>query len=225
MSALANVDLKIGITLSSDGKSFIFEDKTGTYNVTTNPGGYNTPNIPSSGVTTAKIGVYQYNATVPWLFTFTVVSNIVTALTLTKPDGTVSNILADLTSTVFPFTGVSVFNILNTYLDYPTDKPIGDMVWTFSYEISGTYNNGGVFTFDITTTCDFLVWCNTDCCVKKMFVNLGCACCDDNALQNALKAKATLLTAIYSAEVGQYDAAQKAITKASDICTCNCRGC
>jgi len=225
MATLNDVTLNIGITLSNNGKTFVFEDTTGTYNSSTNPGGYGGPNIDSSDVTQAIIGVYQYKATVPWLFTFTIASNVVSALVLTKPDETTVNIFADLTNTAFPFTGSSVFNILNTYLDYPEDIAIADMVWTFTYEISGAYLDGSdPVDFDITTSCDFLVWCNTDCCVKKMFVNLGCNCCEDK-LQSAMKAKAMLLSAIYSAEVGQYDAAQKSLTKASDLCACGCKGC
>jgi hypothetical protein len=214
----------MGITVSCDGKSFSFTDATGDYDATTNPGGYGNPNISSSYVEQAFIGVYQYKATVPYLFTFTISTNVVTDATVTAPDGTVTNIFSDITDDAFPFTGSSAFTMLNTYLGYSEDQKIQDMVWTFSYEIKGSYVSGITHTFDTATTCDYLVSCNTECCVKKMFVNLGCACCDDGKLMSALKAKAELQSAKYSAEVGQYCAAQNSITKAASLCGCNC-GC
>lgn len=224
MSALGNPSLNIGISVSNFGKEFIFSDTTGTYNSITNPTGYGTPNINSNSVTTATIGVLQFNQTIPYLFTFTISSGTISAATLTAPDGTITDIFADLTSTAFPFiSGTNPFIITNVYLGFPIDKMITDMVWTFNYEIIGSYVNSSVtYDFDLNTSSDILVYCNTECCVKKMFVNLGCGCCDEK-LDAALRADAMLKTAKYSAEVGQYCAAQNSINKAQELChSCNC---
>ena len=51
---------------------FTFTDTTGVYNVTTNPGGYGTPNMDSTDVNTATISVYAPGSTIPYIFTFSV---------------------------------------------------------------------------------------------------------------------------------------------------------
>lgn len=227
MSQLGTPTVTISITIPSACTSFVLTDTTGVYSAT-NTGGYNTAvNIPSSAVQTVKVRVYQYGATVPTLFTFTVLTNVVTAATCTKPDGTVTNILADLSNTAWPFTGASAFNILGTYLGFASGQKLSDQVWTIAYEIIGVYSNGGIdYDFDLTTSNDELVSCNTCCCVKKMAANLKTNCCEcGDALMRYLKANAMLESAEACADIGEYDSAQKAIMKASELCDQSCTSC
>lgn len=230
MAALGNPTLVISAPVASDCKSFAFSDDTGAYNVSTNPHGYGGGvNIPSSAVQNFYIRVYQYGQTTPYLFTFSVNTNTITAATLTAPNGTVTNIFSSLTSTVFPFSSATsnAFSILNTWIGFSSSQKLSDQVWTISYEIVGVYTNLGIdYDFDLITSVDLLVDCNTCCCIKKMAANLKTNCCDcGNALMTYLKAKAMLDSANASADIGEYDAAQKAIEKASELCDQNCSGC
>lgn len=228
MSALISPTLSIDVDISADQLSFSLTDTTGTYPTPTT--GYGTPNIPSSAVTLNKVGIYQYGDTIPSLLTFTIASNVITAATLTTPSGVVTNVYSSLTSTAWPFIGgVNPLPITNVILGFAATDKMTDQVYTFSYEISGSYVNSMVtYTFDLITSLDQLYPCNTQCCVEKMAVNMGNGCCSDcmdDKLWKYLKAKAMLCSAIASADVGQYESAQCAITKASEICTGNCNTC
>lgn len=226
MSSYTNPVVKIATSISSDGLSFILNDITGNYSGT-NTGGYNAPNIPSADVTQVLVRIYQYGQTIPTLLTFTVLSNIITAATLTTPAGIVTNILSDLASTVWPFDNITPYNltITNVYLGFAATDKITDQVWTFSYEISGSYfGSDSPVPFDLITSVDLLVNCTTCCCIKKMAANLKPDCCScGNNLMQYLKAKAMLESAQASADIGQYDSAQCALIKASELC--NCKNC
>lgn len=222
---LASPTLKISASISSDCLSFTFNDTTGIYNITTNPGGYNTPNIPSSEITLAKVRVYQYGQTVPTLLTFVVLTNVIQSATLTTPSGTVTNILADLASTVFPFDNVTPHNLIitNVYLGMASTQNITDQVWTISYEVSGI---DAAVPFDLITSIDELVSCSACCCIKKMASNLKPNCCEcGDSLMQYLKAKAMLDAAEACADIGQYDNAQAAIVKAAELCASSCSTC
>lgn len=51
------LQLKDTLTLGSDCKSFIFTENTGTYNVSTNPTGWGTPNAALADVNTATLSI------------------------------------------------------------------------------------------------------------------------------------------------------------------------
>lgn len=230
MAALSDPTLVLDTDLATDCQAFEISDDTGSYNATTNPGGYGGGvNIPSNSVQSNIIRIYQYGETVPTTFTFTVLLNVVTAATWTTPAGVVTNILADLTSTVWPFSTATsnTLSISNEWLGFDEDENISDQVWTISYEITGTYTNGGAdYDYALITSNDELVDCNTRCCIKKMAAALKPNCCEcGDKLMTYLKAKAMQEAAVASADVGEYDAAQKAIEKAAEICDNNCQGC
>lgn len=224
---LGNPDLKISATITSGGLSFTFNDTTGVFNNPNNLGGYGGGvNIPSSSVTLVKVRVYQYRQTIPTLLTFTVLTNVITAATLTTPSGTVTNILANLASTVWPFDNITPHNltITNVYLGFAATQQISDQVWTFSYEVSGV---DSAIPFDLITSIDELIDCSADCCIKKMGATLALGCCDcnDGQLMQYFRAKAMLFAANDAADMGQYDAAQNALIKAQDFCNSSCKTC
>lgn len=204
---------------SEDGcVGFVFTDTTGVYNVTTNPGGYGAPNPESNIVNEATISLYPPLATVPYLFTFTIETGNLAAATVTAPDGTVTNILADLSGITFPFDADNQIHILETYLGVTDGDMVTDGVWTSVYEITledaSTYN---------TTTYPMSI-CSTSCCINKMFVNLsdcGCGCAAEKA---ALSANAKLMSAIAAADLGMMTQAQENLTKAKEMCDGEC-GC
>ncbi len=207
-----------------DCNSFTLYDSTGTYDASTNPGGYGAPNIASSAVTQLLINVYPDGFTVPYVFTFTIVSNVISALTVTAPNGTITNIFADLVSNVWPFTSTILFTILNSYLGF-TGNTLVDGHWIITYVISGP-DDGNGNPFSVTTSTDKLFVCNTCICVKKLYINLDPDCnCSDSAISVANKSKALLEAAKNSEAVGIYDEAAVTLKKAQEICVKNCKSC
>lgn len=198
---------------------FTFTDTTGVYNADTNPGGYGTPNPATNDVGLVTISIYPPLATVPYLFSFGIATGTVESATVTAPDGTVTDILADLTGITFPFNTDNAITILPECLGFEEDAMVTDGVWTSVYEITladeSTYN----------TTTYILSKCATSCCIVKMFVNLTDCSCEGDAQKAAWDAKSKLMSAIYSADMGMMTAAQENLTKASEICAGNCTNC
>lgn len=226
MAQKGNPILQISVTIASDLKSFNFSDDTGVYASPGNIGGYETPNIAINDVSTVKVAIYQYGQTIPVIITFTVSSGTITAAIVTVPNGTSTNILSLLTSTVWPFSNSATnpLNIPNTWLGFSSTQTLPDMVWTFGYEIIGGYTSGTAFTFDLNTSIDELIDCTVVCCNKKQYVNLGNCGCDNNKQEIADRTWVMIKSAKCAAEVGQYEAAQCAITKAIALCG-ECKSC
>jgi hypothetical protein len=204
---------------------FTFTDTTGVYNVTTNPGGYGSPNMDSTDVNTATISVYAPGSTVPYIFTFTIdISNILSCI-ITNPDGTTDDITTDIVTTqglIFPFdavTGTGALSIDETWIGGTENESILDGVYTIVYEVSDGLT-------EYNTTVYTLSKCNATCCITKAYANLKSGCgCDDNGLKSVQRANAFLNAAVSAADLGMMEAAQTDIEKALEICEGNCKVC
>lgn len=204
---------------------FTFTDTTGVYNVTTNPGGYGTPNIESTDVTDATISIYTPGSTVPYIITFVIETGNIASAIITNPDGTTDDITTDVVTTqglTFPFSttfGSDSLLIDETWIGGTTDESITDGVYTIVYEVTdgtNTYN----------TTVYTLSKCNACCCISKAYANLNSNCgCDDNGLKTVQRADAFLQSAVNAANLGMYEASQTNVEKALEICTNNCKTC
>lgn len=215
------LELKSTVTILDGCYGMKFVDSTGDYTIT-NPGGYGSPNIETKDVTSSTIKVYPPESTIPYIFSFTIDGGEFITATLTSPDGTVTDIYSDIQYNEFPFTeGLEVenqFYINGTYFGYESETSIIDGSWTIEYSVTS-----GVSTYIASSY--VLSACNTSCCVQKMFINLNDCGCDDSSFKTAELADAYLKSAIYSADMGYMEKAQKNIVKASEICKGNCKTC
>lgn len=176
------------------------------------------PNISLEDVTECTVEVYPPNSTVPYLFTFEIKEQVIESATLTKPDGTVIDIYSDVSSLTFPFNEGNEFEIKETYLDYEDNTSVIDGAWTFTYSVSDGDDTWSANAYQLTS-------CNACCCVQKMFINLTDCGCDESGFRTAELADAYLKSAIYSANMGYMEKAQKNIDKANEVCNGNCKSC
>lgn len=218
--------VKITVTEENDGLSFKLYDSTFTYHATYNTGGYNTPNIASSAVTQVLIKVYPPDYTTPYIYTFTILTNVVTAITVTSPAGVATVIATSrLTSTIWPFLQAHPFEALNTDLGFSEDDELTDGHWIIEYIISGPNDGTGV-AFSVTASEDKLFNHQTCCCITKLFINLDPDCdCLEDKIKLATQAQAFLFDSGVSAEADLIAEAVTSLNKAKDICENQCQNC
>lgn len=197
-------------------RGFEFNDSTGVYNATTNPGGYNTPNPDSTIVNLATINFYAPNSTIPYSFVFEIETGNIASVILTAPDGTETTVTSSFTDYSFPFEDM-LFD--ETLFGFEENDSVTDGVWTVEYLIETEEQDS------FNTTTYPLVTCTACCCITKMFVNLTDCGCSDDAIVKAQNADAKLKAAIYAANLGMMDEAQANIDKANEICNGNCGSC
>lgn len=199
---------------SADTYSIVVTDLTGAYNVTTNPGGYGTPNTAVGSYTNFNISV-----TLPDPDTL-------------MPSGTpvVVNAYPALPSAVngtFTLTSLALVGAANTVLI--------DGVYLFN--VSATWVSAGT---GITTAVSYKAYYSiAECCVNNLIVeSVGCGCSGASqkmlslgkAIVNlyALSPKVlseTIITSPIEA-CSQWDKAATAILELQDICVNdNCGGC
>jgi hypothetical protein len=211
------LELKSTVTVLDGCYGFSLIDSTGDYSID-NPGGYGDPNIETTDVEKVYVRVYPPQSTVPYVFYFVVDSGNFTSATLTKPDGTIVDITSDISTLTFPFSTGNEFEIKETYLDYEDETSVIDGAWTIQYEIQTDVLTYITNSYQLTT-------CGACCCIQKLFINLPDCGCDDGYFKTAELADAYLKSAIYSANMGYMEKAQKNIDKANEICSGNCKSC
>lgn len=114
---------------------------------------------PSSDVTDVLIIVTYTLLGTTVAYALTVVNNVITAASMTLGSAAPVNILANLSSTVFPATSANPFNLTDT--DYHATMPqFQDQVYNVSYKVTGS---GGL---DETVTGTKLTTCTTSCCIS-----------------------------------------------------------
>lgn len=218
------LDLQSSITESDGCKKWEFVDSTGAYDATDNTGGYGTPNIASTSVTTATIYVLPYGYTAGYTFTFTISSGTITACTVTDPNSVVTNIFADLTSTVFPFSEADPFVIIADWLGFGEDSEFTAGAYYFEYTISGT-------SFSYTSSSDNLMVCQVCCCIANMIADLdaGDCECQNDKIEKATRAQIWLDAAIWAMEdggnVSNVTQAQTNLMAAKQLCEGGCANC
>jgi len=115
-------------------------------------------------------------------------------------------------------------------LNSPTvGSAFADGIYVVYYTVSGDYLNPGVTLFTNSVTQNFLLTCQTRCCIDKMFhlaSQSDCTDCKNEKLSSALEAEAFLKSAEYAAACGKIEMAKKNLAKAQWICnTKNCLNC
>lgn len=197
-----------------------FIDSTGAYNATTNPTGYGAPNMASTAVTSATITITPHGYTTGYVFAFTIAAGTITACTVTAPDGTVTNIFADLEHTAFPFTEDEPFTIFNEWLGGEEDSEFTSNHYNFEYSVTN-----GTETYD--TDLAQLIVCAACCCVHNMQVNLDpteCEC-QDEAIEKATRAQIYLDAAIFAMEENDVDKSYDLLQAAMALCENECTNC
>ncbi len=213
-------ELALEVSENSGCQSWNFEDSTGLYSASTNTGGYGSPNVASSAITSATILVLQNGFATGYTFTFTIATNVITAATVTAPNGTITTITSDLTSTVFPFSEDEPFVIIADWLGFGEDSQFVSDAYYFEYNITN-----GVTTY--TSSVDQLIVCQTCCCIRTMVSNLEDCNCDDKngSLDKAVKAQMFYDSAIWSMQNGEADKSVNSLNVAKTLCDGNCAGC
>lgn len=205
----------------ADGcKSWDFVDTTGAYNDPDNLTGYGAPNTASSAVTGATIYILPYGYTTGWLFTFTILTNEITACTVTSPAGVVTNIFSDLESVVFPFTTADPFVIIGEWLGFGEDSELTSSVYNFEYKITGA-------AFEHVTDTDEVITCQVCCCVRNAEANLDATDCEcqDEKVDKAARADIWLQSAAWAMEDGDRDRAYANLMYAKELCEGKCANC
>ena len=220
MASPTNFELSHDIEEQEGCKEIILWDDSGTYNATTNPTGYGAPNIASADVTEATILITPYGSTVGYLFTLTIVTNVITDAIVTDINGTVTNILADLTWDVFPFTETKPFIITGALLGNGADSQITFGAYDIEYNITDGTN---VYV----STSEELIVCQVCCCVKNAAADLevtDCSCQDGKA-DKAYMSKIYLDSAIFAMENGDVTKAVTNLNYAKELCEGKCKTC
>lgn len=219
--AIANrIDLTGCLTVE-DCEQILFSDETGSLVSACvddqNDLGYGLiGGIALNDVTGAILNIYYPGLTTPFKFTFTIVNAVITVATLTDLNGTVTNITANLESTVFPLTEFDI-----TLAAYGVTLPeLTDGIIKWDYTISGT---SGVDDFGYVTSGGILNTCDVECCIENKYLELDPTCqCSENKKQIIKEAEFWLAAAKYAINVGQDSKADALLTKAKDVCNSNC---
>ena len=198
------------IVEQEDAKSYHFIDDTADYGAGGNP--------TSASITTVIMSIFLSGQTIATLLTFTVAANVISALTRTDPDTTVTNIFTLLTNTVFPFDSADPGIITGEMLGLGEDSQIPDGSHLFDYSVTD-----GIVTAENTSYELFDRIAN--CCIKKKVADNDPNCgCSDTELTNILWANQLLISAQGAACTGRFDDADDNIKKANEVCNGNC-GC
>ena len=222
--ALNRVGLSIEIAKNDKCDALYLEDTTGEYNITTNPLGYGLPSGIASNDVTEVIVVLRYSTLGTYItYNFTVALGVIQTATLAIEDGTPVDIYSELPSQVWPFDSDDQFELTG---DYGVTLPeLEDGVFQVEYTISGSSGNP-TEEFSYTASEQFVLDCETACCIDKMYADLDPNCgCSDEKQKKADEAYTWLQVARASAELGDTNKAVTALIKAKSICDCNCKGC
>lgn len=207
------LDLKQDLEEQDGCTTWNWWDATGTYDASTNTGGYGPPNATSGAMTSATLEVLPYGYETGWLFTFTLVTGNVTECTVTNPSGTVTDIFADLVNTAFPFTEALPFVINNEWFDGETDSEITSSTYYFEYNVSN-----GVDTY--TSSADRVIVCQVCCCVRNAEADLDATDCEcQNAkVETAMRGQLFLDSAIWAMENGEVEKSYANLMFAKKLC-------
>lgn len=187
------------LTLATDCTSIYFFDKTGAYNVTSNPTGYGAPNYAIGDFTVATLSVLTAGATTP----------------------TVINAYSSL-----PSSNVNAAYEITLAALGLTELPSG--LTRVTYRVAGSAGTPAV-AFAYTTTKLFLVDCEYRCCIDKKRRDLAqdpadCSC-TDKRVSDLLYAEAMLEAAQAATCCGDAASATAAIAILETLCSdCGC-GC
>lgn len=213
---------KLSVCQPNDCQKLWLWDSTGTYDVSTNPGGYGAPNPDATAIVNAVIKVYPPGYSVPIVFTFTILTGVITAATRTDPNGTVTTVTSSLNTTAFPWTDTVPFILTSDLLNIGESQSLESGNWFFEYTIT----NNSINYYNTST--DTFIFCVAECCVNKMLLKVDdcdCGCGGDGFGARYLKAKALLDAAKFAAQWGLKEKAQTLLEEVQSICGSDCNGC
>lgn len=130
------------IVQADNAKSYTIADDTGTYNVTTNPGGYGSPNPATTDILTAVQTILKYNTATT--YTKTLYSTLPT--TDNSVTVSVANTDLGLASTEVIADGIYLLTYAVTGRFAITAVSTGTKTFTVSGDKSGTFAVGDTFT-------------------------------------------------------------------------------
>ncbi len=193
--------LDFTICENSTCTEFTFSELTGTYNATTNPTGWGTPNADITDFHSAT-------------------------LEITLPDGTTTySIDLSATTPAFPVDTLTsnqvTFDMSN--IGGTAGNSIPDGVYTFVYTVQEDPGTGISYTQTITVA----FYCQVSCCVYSMFKDLDieCDCCDDDR-KRITDAYLMLKGLIYNANCGNIPQFNSILEELQRLCTNNnCQNC
>lgn len=221
--AVSPVNLTIALTTNGACNALYVADVTGVVGVDDNVDGYGVSGGPAVNDVTTVTVVCTYNSAGTYItYVFTVASGVITACTLAIQTGTPADIFAELTSTDWPFTTTTPFNLFG---DYGVSIPeFIDEIYTVTYTIEGEVS---VEAFNFDTLENKAVVCASQCCIDKKFLEIDWSCeCASEAIRKAMYGQA-LINNVLAAEneTGDLDAGILALNKVKTLCDSTEGGC
>lgn len=226
-------------SISSDCETMVVTDVTGAYNVTTNPGGYGTPNEAranlylklivslrkSTGRETIDVPAYNENTASTWSITITedgwyelylfgclVWSNAITYAT--------SYITYDVATDKF-YKSIQAGNLNHAVTD--------DEWWEEATEVEAFQAAIDLGQDDIYAVTENTVEvCRSRKCEGKMLLKANCDSCNECSLKDYEKVRMKLEGIVYQEAQGNFTEAQEIVENVQTICEdidCGCSGC
>jgi hypothetical protein len=176
-----------------------FTDQTGTYNILTNPGGYDQVNeVPNQPGTTEFLEA---------------------TLTIVTPSNTSYDF--DIFPTFPTVNTETVYYVTASALGFGT-SPISDGVYQATYTLSTDLQTYIVSKY-------YLFTCQVNCCIDKLYSKVtpdnGCCDCENNYLKAAIEAEGYVCAAKNALACGKIALAKNLLAKAQHICSnlkCRC---
>lgn len=210
---MARPTLAITLTQSDDCTTITLADTTADYGGGT---------VTTASVQSVVINVVNESTEAYFTYTFTVSSNVISAATVSLNGGTATSILAEMSSTAWPF--ITDVNEFDLWGDYDVTLPdFEDGVYQVDYTITRTTATAFTYTTSEMTIRD----CDVCCCLAEKYTALEPDCdCADEKQKFADKINAFLVSANYAAQKGMTTKAVENLQYAIDLCDCeNCGGC
>jgi hypothetical protein len=212
-----SLSLKCEGSFSSDGETMYFGDTTGTYNASTNVGGWGAPNVATTTVTSFQIKCNWVSAGTIVTYNFTVSAGTITVASVTDGEGTTANILADLASTSFPFDSPDLFDLTDTFNDAIVLPDLEDGQFILTYKVIGI-NGGDAYTYPTSTT--FFRTSSLCCCLQELRLEADPNCeCSSDVISRANRVDFWLKAALCAVDAGKSNETALAyFTKAQEVC-------
>lgn len=206
---MARPTLAIDTEINEACTTMVMWDKTADYGGGT---------VTTAGIEGSTIVVRNKTTGTYFTYTFTIGTNVISAATLSLDGGTATDILAELSSTVFPF--IVDVNEFDMWADYGVTLPdFDDAVYQIEYTISRTTATAYSYTTSKMNVRD----CDLCECIADKFVNIDPNCqCSDVSIQEVQRIQALAQSAMFAAEKGMTTKAVNALAKAIELCNCDC---
>lgn len=178
--------------------------------------------VTTAGIESSTIVVRNKTTGTYFTYTFTIGTNVISAATLSLDGGTGTDILAELSSTAFPF--ILNVNEFDLWADYGVTLPdFDDAVYQIEYTITRTTATAYSYTTSKMNVRD----CDLCECIAGKLIDIDPSCdCSDKNIPFVQRIQALNQSAIFAAEKGMTTKAVNALNKAIELCNCSsCNDC